>query len=168
MAHCIGFAGYSNSGKTTLIAKLVVQMKLRGCRVAVMKHDAHGHYKEVPGADSAIFAESGADAVMTLSPDMIHIYEKKGNVSLQEQLLAYAHYDYIFIEGFKKEKHPKIAVFRTIEQSEIVQQLEPRPIAIATDMDVRKTAFPEYRCLDLNDIPSVAAFIEHYFKSNLF
>ncbi|MEC0228977.1 molybdopterin-guanine dinucleotide biosynthesis protein B [Paenibacillus alba] len=168
MAHCIGFAGYSNSGKTTLIANLVVQMKLRGYRVAVMKHDAHGHYKEVPGADSLIFAESGADAVVTLSPDMIHIYEKKGNVSLQEQLLAYAHYDYIFIEGFKKEKHPKIAVFRTIEQSEIVQQLEPRPIAIATDMDARKNAFPEYRCLDLNDIPSVAAFIEHYFKSNLF
>ncbi|WP_079413774.1 molybdopterin-guanine dinucleotide biosynthesis protein B [Paenibacillus ferrarius] len=168
MAHCIGFAGYSNSGKTTLIAKLVAQMKLQGCQVAVMKHDAHGHYKEVPGADSSIFVESGADAVMTLSPDMIHIYEKKVNVSLQEQLLAYAHYDYIFIEGFKKEKHPKIAVFRTIEQSEIVQQLEQRPIAIVTDMEVGEDAFPEYRCLDLNDIPSVAAFIAHYFKSNLF
>ncbi|NOU86796.1 molybdopterin-guanine dinucleotide biosynthesis protein B [Paenibacillus sp. LMG 31460] len=165
MAYCIGFAGYSDSGKTTLVAKLIVEMKQRGYRIAVMKHDAHGHYKEAAGTDSTTFVESGAEAVVTLSPDGIHAFEKKRNPSLEEQISAYAHLDYVFIEGFKKEKHPKIAVFRTIEQSEIIHVLEPGPIAIATDMDnfnFDLTAFPSF---DLNNIRGLADFIEQYVKS---
>ncbi|SDO27580.1 molybdopterin-guanine dinucleotide biosynthesis protein B [Paenibacillus sp. yr247] len=161
MAHCIGFAGYSGSGKTTLIAKLVVEMKRRGYQIAVMKHDAHGHYKEAADTDSTIFVESGAEAVVTLSPNVVHVYEKKRNPSLREQLGIYAHLDYVFIEGFKKEKHPKIAIFRTIEQSEIIQALEPEPIAVATDMDFHAPALPS---LNLNDIDAIANFIEQYFE----
>ena len=52
MAHCIGFAGYSGQRKNNLVAKLIVEMKRRGYRIAVMKHDAHGHYKEAAGTDS--------------------------------------------------------------------------------------------------------------------
>ncbi|MGO4270077.1 molybdopterin-guanine dinucleotide biosynthesis protein B [Paenibacillus sp. TAF58] len=165
MAYCIGFAGYSNSGKTTLVAKLIVEMKERGYRAAVMKHDAHGHYKEASGTDSAKFVESGAEAVITLSPDGIHIFEKKWNPSLEEQVNAYAHLDYVFIEGFKKEKHPKIAVFRTLEQSEIIQVLEPGPIAVATDMDDFNFDLT-VSSFDLNNISGIADFIEQYFESN--
>lgn len=164
MAHCIGFAGYSGSGKTTLVTKLVIEMKQRGYLIAVMKHDAHGHYKEAAGADSTAFAGSGAEAVITLSPNAVHIYEKKRLPSLEEQLRAYAHLDYIFIEGFKKEKHPKIALFRTIEQREIIQALDPEPIAIATtldEQDFQLTAFPSF---NLNDIHGIADFIEQYFE----
>ena len=120
MAHCIGLAGYSDSGKTTLLSKLVVEMKCRGHRVAVMKHDAHGHYKEAAGADSTAFVEAGADVVVTVSPGAVHVYEQKSYHALEEQLNAYRHLDYIFIEGFKREKHPKIAIYRTIEQSKIL------------------------------------------------
>ncbi|GGI45415.1 molybdopterin-guanine dinucleotide biosynthesis protein B [Paenibacillus marchantiophytorum] len=168
MAHCIGFAGYSNSGKTTLIAKLVVEMKQRGYRIAVMKHDAHGHYKEAAGADSSIYVGSGADAVITLSPNMIHTYEKRGNVSLEEQLTAYSHMDFIFVEGFKKEKHPKIALFRTIEQREIVHHLEPSPIAIVTDLEDAESYYPHIPSMNLNEVARIADFIEHYFGGNLF
>jgi molybdopterin-guanine dinucleotide biosynthesis protein B len=168
MAHCIGFAGYSGSGKTTLVAKLVVEMKRRGYRIAVMKHDAHGHYKEASGTDSTIFAASGAEAIVTLSPDAIHVYEKRRNPSLQEQLGIYAHLDYVFIEGFKKEKHPKIAVFRTKEQSEIIQALEPEPIAIATDLDGTDFHSSDFPSLDLNNIVAIADFIEQYFEADQF
>lgn len=165
MAHCIGFAGYSDSGKTTLIAKLVAEMKRRDRRVAVMKHDAHGHYKEAPEADSTIFAASGAEAVVTLSPDGVHIYEKMLKPDFQEQVRKWHHLDYVFVEGFKREKHPKIAVFRTIEQSGILQVLEPEPIAIATDLNVEVelpiTALPNF---DLNDITALADYIQWYFE----
>lgn len=163
MAHCIGLAGYSNSGKTTLLSQLVVEMKRRGHRIAVMKHDAHGHYREAAGADSTVFVEAGADAVVTISPDAIHVYEERKNSSLDEQLLAYHHLDYIFIEGFKREKHPKIAIFRTIEQRRIVSELVPSPIAIATDLEMDEAVglYPQF---DLNDIRGIANFIEQYFK----
>lgn len=162
MAYCLGFAGFSNSGKTTLVAKLIIEMKHRGHRIAVMKHDAHGHYKEAEGADSTIFSKSGADVVVTLSPDAIHVYEKKETPSLDEQLLAYAHLDYIFIEGFKKEKHPKIAVYRTIEQREMMKGLLPSPIAVATDLVNLEDDFLHPR-FNLNDISGIADFIEQYF-----
>ncbi|MCY9662510.1 molybdopterin-guanine dinucleotide biosynthesis protein B [Paenibacillus chondroitinus] len=168
MAHCIGFAGYSGSGKTTLIAKLVIEMKRRGKQIAVLKHDAHGHYKEASGADSTIFAQSGAEAVVTISTDSIHVYEKKCKPDLQEQINAYAHMDYVFVEGFKREKHPKIAVFRTIEQSEIIQALDHEPVAIATDMETLDSRFTTLPKLDLNDIVALADFVERYFKAEQF
>ncbi|OCT12735.1 molybdopterin-guanine dinucleotide biosynthesis protein B [Paenibacillus pectinilyticus] len=162
MAHCLGFAGYSNSGKTTLVAKLVVEMKQRGHRIAVMKHDAHGHYKEAEGADSTAFVQAGADVVVTLSPCAVHIYEQKAEASLEEQLLVYAHLDYIFIEGFKKEKHPKIAVYRTLEQQELIKEQVPDPIAVATNLHIlgNDAAQPWF---DLDDIQGIADFIEYYF-----
>jgi molybdopterin-guanine dinucleotide biosynthesis adapter protein len=162
LAHHIGFAGYSNSGKTTLITKLVTEMQHRGYRIAVMKHDAHGHYKEAVGADSTSFIDAGADAVVTLSPGAIHVYEKKSSPSLQEQLDAFAHLDYVFIESFKKEKHPKIAVFRTIEQRAILDKLDPAPLAIVTDLEVGGEAIPSFR---MDDVKAVAAFIEHFFEA---
>ncbi|MDD9265669.1 molybdopterin-guanine dinucleotide biosynthesis protein B [Paenibacillus sp. GCM10023248] len=166
MAHCIGFAGYSNSGKTTLIAKLVVEMKRRNKRVVVMKHDAHGHYKEASGADSTIFAESGADAVVTLSPGGVHVYERKQQPDLQEQVRAWNHLDYVFVEGFKREKHPKIAIFRTIEQRGIVHVLEPEPIAIATDLEAEGMAGLAYPIFDVNDASALADFIQRYFEGD--
>ncbi|NOV00780.1 molybdopterin-guanine dinucleotide biosynthesis protein B [Paenibacillus planticolens] len=168
MAHCMGFAGYSGSGKTTLIAKLVVEMKRRGKQVAVMKHDAHGHYKEASGADSTIFAQSGAEAVVTISPESIHIYEKRRMPDLQEQIHAFDHLDYVFVEGFKREKHPKIAVFRTMEQSAIIKALEHEPVAIASHLEVLDSYFSTLPSLDLNDIVALADFIERYFKGEQF
>ena len=163
MAHCLGFAGFSNSGKTTLVAKLIVEMKHRGHRIAVMKHDAHGHYKEAQGADSTFSSSQVPTLWLHLSPDGIHIYEKKETPSLEEQLVAYAHLDYIFIEGFKREKHPKIAVYRTIEQREMIKGLVPSPIAVATDLDNSEDEFSHFHRFNLNDIRGIADFIEQYF-----
>ncbi|MFD0695815.1 molybdopterin-guanine dinucleotide biosynthesis protein B [Paenibacillus sp. GCM10027628] len=163
MAHHIGFAGYSNSGKTTLIAKVVIEFQRRGYRVAVMKHDAHGHYKEAAGADSTTFVQAGADAVVTISPEAVRVYERKEMPLLQEQLLAFADYDFVFIEGFKKEKHPKIAVFRTIEQSEIIQVLDPPPLAIVTDLEFAAAGIPTFH---LDDVEAVSRYIESYFKTH--
>ncbi|NEW08715.1 molybdopterin-guanine dinucleotide biosynthesis protein B [Paenibacillus sp. SYP-B3998] len=162
MAHYIGFAGFSNSGKTTFIAKLIGEMKRRGYLVGVMKHDAHGHYKEAKGADSSTFIQSGADAVATLSPDGVHVYEKKSEPNMKEQLAAFAHLDYVIIEGFKKEKHPKIAIFRTIEQSAIMAELDSEPLAIVTDLVDLNGVLPSYK---MDEVEAVATFIVTFFEA---
>lgn len=45
-------SGYKNSGKTTLICRLIPELKRRGYRVAVIKHDGHDFVGDVPGTDS--------------------------------------------------------------------------------------------------------------------
>ncbi|MBD0381101.1 molybdopterin-guanine dinucleotide biosynthesis protein B [Paenibacillus sedimenti] len=163
MACHVGFAGYSNSGKTTLITKVLVEFQRRGYRIAVMKHDAHGHYKEAAGADTTSFIDAGAEAVVTLSPEAVRIYERKANPDLQEQLLVLDHYDFVFIEGFKKEKYPKIAVFHTVEQSQIMRVLDPAPIAIVTDLDYTADGIPTFHS---DDVQAISHFIEGYFKAS--
>ena len=83
--------------------------------------------------------------------------------SLEEQLLSrYAHLDYIFIEGFKREKHPKIAVYRTIEQREIIKGLLPSPIAYCNRFGIVETdGFPIP--FDLNDIVALQTLLSKYF-----
>ncbi|MCP3772048.1 molybdopterin-guanine dinucleotide biosynthesis protein B [Paenibacillus sp. MZ04-78.2] len=160
MTTIIGFAGYSNSGKTTLISLLAPYFEEQGVKVAVIKHDAHGHYKEAPAADSTFFIRSGASASVVLSPDAVRTYERK-TVTLQETIERLkGSYELILIEGFKREPHDKIAVFRTEEQARIVQQLAAPPIAcIAADRKLAEAAAPGIPSFCMDAVESVAEFI---------
>jgi molybdopterin-guanine dinucleotide biosynthesis adapter protein len=157
MASVIGFAGYSNSGKTTLISKVTAILKERGYRVAVIKHDAHGHYKEVPGTDSTLFIASGADTVINVSPNAIHKYEKQEDIRLDEVVMSLQSMDFVLVEGFKSEEHAKIAVFRSLEQSGVVDKLAPPVVAIACDIDFERMGLPIFH---LDGEMEIAAFIE--------
>ncbi|MNG13751.1 molybdopterin-guanine dinucleotide biosynthesis protein B [compost metagenome] len=83
---------------------------------------------------------------------------------MEEQLLAYAHLDYIFIEGFKKEKHPKIVVYRTMEQKEMIEALVPGAIAAASDLALHDQD-GRHPIFNLNDISGIADWIEQFFKN---
>ena len=76
MTPLISIVGKSGIGKTTLIEKLVRELKSRGLRVAVIKHHAHTTPIDAPGKDSWRFAEAGADAVVVSSPVEIARFER--------------------------------------------------------------------------------------------
>ncbi|UUZ79969.1 molybdopterin-guanine dinucleotide biosynthesis protein B [Paenibacillus sp. P26] len=163
MTNAIGFAGFSGSGKTTLISRLTARFGEQGIRVAVIKHDAHGHYKEVPGTDSALFAASGASAVVVISPEEALIRERE-RVSLEQMLERLDHrYDLILIEGFKQGSHDQIAVFRTEEQAEILSAVPRPPVACAVgDLPHAESSggVPVY---SIDDIEGLARFIAERF-----
>jgi molybdopterin-guanine dinucleotide biosynthesis protein B len=123
MAAVIGFAGFSGSGKTTLATQVVGLLRGRGARVAVIKHDGHGHYKEAEGSDSALYISAGAAQVVVVSPDAVVTYEARSGVTLDEQLQRMGDFDVMLVEGFKGERHAKIAVFRNGEQAEVLNRL---------------------------------------------
>ncbi|MCP1309471.1 molybdopterin-guanine dinucleotide biosynthesis protein B [Paenibacillus tyrfis] len=166
MTTIIGFAGYSDSGKTTMVSLLVPYFEERGIKVAVIKHDAHGHYKEAPAADSTLFIQSGASASVVLSPDAVRIYERK-TVTLQETIKRLkGSCELILIEGFKRESHDKIAVFRTEEQARIVQELAVPPIAcIAADRKLAGAAAPGIPFFSMDAVESIAEFIRSCMKN---
>ncbi|TDF95988.1 molybdopterin-guanine dinucleotide biosynthesis protein B [Paenibacillus piri] len=168
MTTVIGFAGFSNSGKTTLIAALVNHFAQRGLRTAVIKHDAHGHYKEAAGTDSALYREAGASATAVLSPESSVLYYR-GSGTLEQMIGLFAagrSFELILIEGFKSGTHDKIALFRNEEQADIMKLLPEAPAACAAPSDMRKLAPAAIPFLDLNDIGAVAAWIEERMNNN--
>ncbi|OGO19675.1 MAG: molybdopterin-guanine dinucleotide biosynthesis protein B, partial [Chloroflexi bacterium RBG_16_50_9] len=64
----VAFAGKSGVGKTTLLEKVVRELKIRGLRVAVIKHSHHDIEIDQPGKDSWRFARAGSDVVAISSP----------------------------------------------------------------------------------------------------
>ncbi|MBP1154783.1 MULTISPECIES: molybdopterin-guanine dinucleotide biosynthesis protein B [unclassified Paenibacillus] len=158
----IGFTGYANSGKTTLIRRLTEHYEASGVKVAIIKHDGHGHYKEVSDTDSAQFIESGASASIVISPDAVRTYEKR-MLSLSQVIEGLQErFHLIMVEGFKRESHAKIAVFRTEEQAEIVRSLAEPPIAwVTADIRLASGVVPDVPVFHPDDIESIASFIEN-------
>lgn len=158
MIPTIGLVGYSNSGKTTLASLVIRRLQDRGRKVAVIKHDAHGHYKEAEETDSGKFIRAGADAVVIVSPEQFVRIERKA-LGLEQIISSLFGYDVALVEGFKSEPHPKIAVFRTMEQAEILMQIKGGLIAVACSIacPMDEMEVPVY---DLNDIEGITALIE--------
>ena len=65
----------SNSGKTTLLEKIIREAKARGWRVATIKHDVHNFEMDQPGKDTWRFAQAGADIVAISSPQKFAFLE---------------------------------------------------------------------------------------------
>lgn len=167
MTNVVGFAGFSDSGKTTIIEKLIPRLEAGGCSVAVIKHDGHGHYKEAPGSDSARWIDAGASAVAVISPDEVHLYERAAR-TLQDMIDGWTgRYDLVIVEGFKRELYPKIAVFRSRPQAEILIHLSDRPIAwVAVDAGDAEEEPGDIPVFDPDDIEGIACFIEGRFLTD--
>jgi len=150
-------AASSNSGKTTLIEKVVRILKGRGLRVAVIKHASGGFDLDRPGKDSWRFQEAGADAVILAGPDRIALMRKAAHVPALEELVHLAgDVDIIITEGFKQNTENKVEVFRSGVSGDRPLSLDDRSfIALASDIPF-EVPVPFF---DLNDAAGVADFI---------
>ena len=102
---------FSGTGKTTLIEKLVAELKTRGLRVAVIKHDAHEFNVDHEGKDSWRFTRAGADVTAVVSGSKSAIMENRP-VPLETLLGRITDVDVILTEGYKSGGWPKIAIQR--------------------------------------------------------
>lgn len=153
-----GFAGYSNSGKTTLIEMLIPRFVAQGLRVSLVKHAHHGFDLDRPGKDSYRHREAGATEVFLVSNQrwvLMHELRNEEEPSLEHQLSLMAPCDLVLIEGFKYTAIPKIEVHRPANGKALLYPDNPNIIAIATDAPLQ-APLP---VLDLNDVETIAAFI---------
>jgi len=102
---------FSGTGKTTLLEKLVTELKSRGLRVAVIKHDAHEFEIDREGKDSWRFSRAGADVTVITSEGKTAIIENRP-LQLEVLLDKITDVDIILTEGYKHGKWPKIGVRR--------------------------------------------------------
>jgi len=150
-------AASSNSGKTTLIEKVVKILTARGLRVAVIKHASKGFDLDQPGKDSWRFQQAGAHTVIVLGPDRMALIKKLGEApSLDDLDLLAADVDIIIHEGFKKAGTNRIEVFRRGASGDRPLCLDDGPyLALVSDQPF-SVAIPRF---DLNDAEGVADFI---------
>lgn len=114
--------GYKNTGKTTLICKLIEMLTEQGIRVGVVKHDAHEFDTDHPGTDTWKQRKAGAQVVAIASGYRTAII-KESSTSLHDLITQINDVDIILVEGYKFENHPKILMIRTEEDLELLNQI---------------------------------------------
>lgn len=113
MIPVVSFVGYSNSGKTTFLVKVIRELKVRGYRVGVIKHDGHDFEIDHPGTDSWQHRQAGADCVCIASASKAAIIKTLSPATTLDDLLhLFDNVDLIVTEGFKQEQKPQIEVHR--------------------------------------------------------
>ena len=158
-----GVVGWKNSGKTTLVSRLIAELTRRGLKVAAIKHAHHAFDVDQPGRDSYKFREAGAREVAVVSARRVAImHELRDEVepALEDVLKRLEGSDLILIEGFKRHDHPKIEARRleSVQQDALGEEF-PGIVAIASDHEVESGAVPVYA---LDDIAGLTDFILRY------
>jgi len=157
MVPIISVVGKSGVGKTTFLECLVRELKRRGYRLAVVKHDMHGLEIDKPGKDTWRMAQAGTDVVVISSPEKMAMIKKTGRDLSLDEIARHIgdDVDLILSEGYKRGDKPKIEVSRAEVSSELLCT-EDELIALATDQafDIKVPQFA------LDDVSGLVDLLE--------
>lgn len=153
MIPIFSFVAYSGTGKTTYLEKMVPELKKRGIRVAVIKHDAHNFEIDKEGKDSYRITKAGADITVLVSKDKSVVMENR--IRDPEQIIKMIDdVDIILTEGYKTEVWPKIMIHRSATGHSF--PLEPDScLAVVSDIDVPGALHH----FSLDDVEGMADFL---------
>lgn len=152
-----GVIGWKNSGKTSLMERLVTEITGRGFSVSTVKHVHHAVDLDHPGKDTWRHRQAGAQEVVLASADRLAILvEHRGTEpELPAVLARMSPVDLVLVEGYKRDAHSKVEVWRAETGHPLIQPGDPLVRAVATDAAL---VLP-VPVLDLNDAVAVADFI---------
>lgn len=153
----LSIIGKSDSGKTTLILKLLPALKRKGYKVAVAKHCPRGFDLDLKGKDSFKFTQAGGEATFLSSPDTVALIRpKKGASNIKENLGNYfSDFDLVLMEGYNSDSGiKKMQVFRKIIGGPV---LSSREIIGYVSDDSLRTDKPVHGA---DDIQGIVSFIE--------
>ncbi|BCR03707.1 hypothetical protein DESUT3_07760 [Desulfuromonas versatilis] len=136
----VSIVAKSGTGKTTLLEKLIAELKMRGYRVGAVKHDAHSFSIDHEGKDSWRLTQAGADTTLITSPAKVAMVKQNPvgqEPSLAETVNSYCgDLDIVLTEGFKRSRMPKIEVHRLERSATLMcrgEEHDPTLIAVASD-----------------------------------
>lgn len=141
----LAVSGVHNSGKTTLLEKLIPLLRALGLKVGVIKHDGHDFTPDVPGTDSFRLREAGAEGVAVFSGQR-YLLTEAFRLTEQDLLALFERhgYDLVLMEGFKESGWPKIEVVRSAISNEPASF---EPLAVVGDVPGADFALDEPEAL---------------------
>jgi molybdopterin-guanine dinucleotide biosynthesis protein MobB len=154
-----GVTGWKNSGKTTLVERLVREIASRGLTVSTLKHAHHDFDIDQPGKDSHRHRAAGARQVLVSSRQRWALMnELRGapEPALADLLARLDPVDLVLVEGWKRDRHPKIEARRTATAQDLIAVGDETVEAVASDVALPGATLPVF---DLEDIPGIADFI---------
>ncbi len=162
----VSIVAKSGTGKTTLLEKLITEMKSRGYRVGAVKHDAHSFSIDHEGKDSWRLTQAGADTTLITSPAKVAMV--KQNPKDQEPALVdtiakfCGDLDIVLTEGFKRSSMPKIEVHRRERSEKLLcrgEEHDPSLFAVASDSPLEL----DVPVFDINDAKGLCDLIVERF-----
>jgi molybdopterin-guanine dinucleotide biosynthesis protein B len=156
----IGLAGWSGSGKTTLVTNVIPVLVKRGLKVATVKHAHHEFDTDQPGKDSWLHRQAGASEVAIVSSRrwaIVHELGQDSEPTLGEVLAKLSPVDLVIVEGFKRNLHPKLEVYRSVVGKPLLHPDDDCIVAVATDAPLQEAQVP---VLMLDDIVSIANVLQ--------
>jgi molybdopterin-guanine dinucleotide biosynthesis protein B len=151
----IGLAGWSGSGKTTLIKKALPRLIARGVTVSTLKHAHHGFDLDQPGKDSFFHRAAGATEVIISSAKrwaILHELREEPEWDLAALLKKMSPVDLVLVEGFKRDKFPKLEIYRVENGKAPLHPEDVHIVAVASDTPLPAVSIP---VVDLNDIEAI-------------
>lgn len=154
----MGIVGWKNSGKTTILTRLVAHFTGLGLTVSTIKHAHHDVDLDLPGKDSFQHRVAGAKEVLLAGGQrwaLLHELRDAPEPSLTDLLARMAPVDLVLVEGFKHFPHPKLEVHRAIRATPLLASSDPSVRGIATDEPLA-TDLPQFA---LDDTAAIAGFV---------
>ena len=153
-----GVTGWKNAGKTGLMERLVAEIAGRGLAVSTLKHAHHSFDVDHPGKDSHRHRLAGAREVVLSSRNRFALmHERRGaaELSLEALLQKLSPVDLVLVEGYKRDRHPKVEAFRAATGQPLIAPNDPTIRAVAADcaLELDRPVF------DLDDTRAIADFI---------
>jgi molybdopterin-guanine dinucleotide biosynthesis protein MobB len=163
MQAIISFIGKSSSGKTTLLEKVIAELKNRSYKVAIIKHSHHKDDLDTAAKDTWRFTQAGTELSVINSLDHLAIYRRMDSFFDPQDIANFVLWDYdiLLTEGFKGSNYPKIEVHRAEQGKELLT--DPKLLlAVVTDepLDIK---VPQ---LSRDDVGGIADIIENTIKNH--
>lgn len=153
-----GVVGWKNAGKTGLMERLVTEITGRGFSVSTVKHAHHTFDVDHPGKDSYRHRVAGAQEVLLASRNRIALMQElraEAEPDLPQLLTRLSPVDLVLIEGYKRDRHPKIEAFRAETGNPLIATDDPTVRAVASDVPLTM----DRPVFDLDDTTAIADFI---------
>ncbi len=153
-----GVTGWKNAGKTGLMERLVAEITGRGVSVSTVKHAHHTFDVDQPGKDSHRHRVAGASEVLLASGNrwaLMHELRDEEEPTLEALLAHLSPVDLVLVEGYKRDRHPKVEAFRAETGNPLIAPGDETIRAVAADsaVEIDRPVF------DLNDTGAIADFI---------
>lgn len=155
----ITIVGNSNSGKTTLIEKLIPEFIRRGYRIGTVKHHLHDFDIDKKGKDTWRHAQAGADTVIISSPHKLAMVKKMTTETSLDTMREnfFSDVDLILAEGYKRGDYLKVEIFRAAVHEHPLFSHDEKLLATVTDSDIH-TGKP---CFRLEEIVPLVDLLEN-------
>ncbi|MEO0496687.1 MAG: molybdopterin-guanine dinucleotide biosynthesis protein B [Pseudomonadota bacterium] len=156
--NAFGIAGWKDTGKTTLVERLVKELTGRGMRVATLKHAHHDFTVDHEGTDSHRHRAAGSlETIVSSARQTVHMTSvQRAEPTLTQLLNRLGAHDIVLAEGWKTQNLPKLMLV-----DEFPQELYPGTIALVTKGEVRANEMPSFH---RDEVTAIADFLKTRLK----